>query len=202
MIVLEILLDYLILEIYICVDNIPENYYYLDNNDNIYKKCYEKCKRCSKNGNETNNECNECQDGYKFIIDGLANNNNCYEDCQYNYYFTGMNKYSCTSSNECPSQYSKLIVNKKKCIDNCQNDNENIYDYKNNRFNVCPENTKNYEAKKLCLDECYPKQFEYNNNTCYDDCPNNTYRIFINRNICIDSIPENYFLENHYNNIY
>ena len=35
----------------ICVDEVPENYY-LDNNDNIYKKCYILCKSCIKSGNE------------------------------------------------------------------------------------------------------------------------------------------------------
>ena len=37
-------------------------------------------------------------------------------------------------------------------------------------------------------------QFEYNN-ICYEDCPNNTYKIFQNRNICIVNVPENYYLD-------
>ena len=58
----------------------------------------------------------------------------------------------------------------------------------------CPENKRIYEEEKICLDECYPEQFEYNN-ICYDDCPNDKYKLFNNRNICVDSIPENYYLD-------
>ena len=32
----------------------------IDNNDNIYKECYNNCKKCSKLGNETINNCDEC----------------------------------------------------------------------------------------------------------------------------------------------
>ena len=64
----------------------------------------------------------------------------------------------------------------------------------------CPENKKIYEEEKICLDECYPFQFEYNN-TCYNDCPSDKYRLFRYRNICSDSIPDNYYLDNN-DNIY
>ena len=58
----------------------------------------------------------------------------------------------------------------------------------------CPETTKKYEEEIICLEECHPEQFEYNN-ICYNDCPNNTKRIFIDRNLCIDNVPENYYFE-------
>ena len=64
----------------------------------------------------------------------------------------------------------------------------------------CPENKRIYEEEKICLDECYPFQFEYNN-TCYNDCPSDKYRLFGYRNICSDSIPDNYYLDNN-DNIY
>ena len=105
-----------------------------------------------------------------------------------------MNQYECTQSNECPSQYNKFVISKKKCIDDCKNDDEYIYDYNNNCLSECPENKKKYEEQKLCLDECYSEQFEYNN-ICYSDCPENTHRIFIERNRCIERVPENYYLD-------
>ena len=73
---------------YICSITIPENYY-LDTNDNIYKKCYDKCKKCSQFGNEANNKCDGCIDGYKFITDSLAIEKNCYQVCNYYYYLNG-----------------------------------------------------------------------------------------------------------------
>ena len=178
----------------ICAETIPENYY-LDNNDNIYKKCYDKCKKCSQLGDDTNNQCDECKDGYKFITDTYANSKNCYSICNYNYYFTGYNQYVCTNSNECPSPYNKLISDKKKCIDDCKNDNQYIYDYNNNCKQTCPTNTKKYEDQKLCLDDCYTELFEYNNE-CLNDCPSGKHRIFIDRNRCTDELPEGFFLDN------
>ena len=53
----------------------PENYF-LDN-DGIYKQCFNKCKKCRKSGNDNSNNCDECIDNYKFIIDSLAYENNC-----------------------------------------------------------------------------------------------------------------------------
>ena len=184
---------------YICSDTVPENYY-LDNTDNIYKQCYHSCKRCSQKGDEINNKCDSCIEGYKFLNELLAIQNNCYIKCDYNYYFNQNNKYECTSSNLCPLQYNKLIINKKKCIDDCLKDDENIYDYNNECYNQCPQETKTYEKEKICLDSCKAEQFEYNN-ICYDDCPNNTYRIFMNRNICVINPPENFYLDKN-DNIY
>ena len=186
----------------ICVDTLQENYY-LDHQDNIYKKCYNLCKRCSQAGDETHNNCQECINNYKFLNDDSSvPPNNCYEQCTYNYYyFNAEGQYTCSSSNSCPTQYSKLIDPLNKCIDDCKNDvdDEYIYEYENKCFKQCPEGKKIYEEQKLCLDECYTEQFEYNN-ICYNDCPTGTHRLFQNRNICVDTLPENYFLDS--DNIY
>ena len=55
----------------ICSDIIPENYYF-DNNDNIYKPCYQRCKKCSKSGNEINNNCDECKNEFTFLNESLT----------------------------------------------------------------------------------------------------------------------------------
>jgi hypothetical protein len=59
----------------------------------------------------------------------------------------------------------------------------------------CPNNTRIYVEEKKCLDSCYDYHFEYNK-ICYINCPNGTYRLFQNRNICSIEIPENYYLDN------
>ena len=177
----------------ICVATLPDNYY--RDSDNIYKKCYNLCQRCSQSGDETNNNCQECIDNYKFLSDHLATPNNCYLECQYNYFFNAGGQYTCTSSDSCTTPYSKLIEAKTKCIDDCENDDEYIYEYDNKCFKQCAGGKKTYKAQKLCLDECYDNQFEYNN-ICYDDCPTGTYRLFQIRNICVDTLPENYYLDN------
>ena len=41
----------------------------------------------------------------------------------------------------CPEEYSKYIVNKKRCINNCQKDNIYKYEYKNKCYKNCPDGT-------------------------------------------------------------
>ena len=181
----------------ICVEIVPENYY-LDNNDNIRKECYHICKKCNQTGNEINNNCQECIDNYKFLNDPNAIQGNCYKNCTYNYYFNESKQYTCTESDSCPNEFKKLIGPKKKCIDDCKNDDKYLFDYKNDCLENCLENTKIYLENKLCLDECYQNQFEYNN-YCYNECPDRTHKLFNIRNICVDIIPENYYLDNNDN---
>ena len=50
---------------FLCLDKKPKGYY-LDNNIHQYNLCYETCKDCNKKGNEINNNCVECKNGYKF----------------------------------------------------------------------------------------------------------------------------------------
>ena len=116
----------------ICSDVIPENYC-LDNNDNIYKKC--DAQIFSELHYETYKQNIEHTNNYELIKDTLPHTVNYYGNCEYNYYLTENNEYKCTESNECPSQYSILIINKKKCIDVCQKDEEYIT-INNIRFDI------------------------------------------------------------------
>ena len=97
----------------ICKDETPIGYY-LDPADEIYKKCYEKCKYCYGEGNDANNKCIECKSDYKLIKNPL-DIENCYANCQYYYYFDKSNNYHCTISNQCPPEYRKLIEEKGQC---------------------------------------------------------------------------------------
>ena len=183
---------------YICSFNVPENYY-LDNSDNIYKECYSTCKKCSQGGNNERHNCQECKEGFRFINDPFAIENNCYTQCSFYSYFIAMQNYQCTQS--CIfTGFQKKIEPKKKCIDDCKNDDEYIYEYNNECLNECPENTKTYVEGKKCVNSCTNQQFEYNNK-CYDDCPSGTKRLFNIKRICAETIPENYYLDNN-DNIY
>ena len=179
---------------YICEGPVPENYY-LDE-DEMYRKCFYTCQKCSESGNEANNNCEKCIDNYKYLNDSLAGPNNCYKQCEYYYFFNETKQYECTETNSCPTNFKNLILPKKKCIDDCKKDDyeEYTYEYNNSCLSQCPENTKLIEEQKLCLDECYPEQFEYNN-ICYNDCPDGTSKILMNRNRCTETVPENYYLD-------
>ena len=120
-----------------CYNNLEG--YYLDNNT-IYKKCYSTCKSCNEKGDETNNNCIECIDNYIFINDSEIKTN-CYEKCEYYYYFDSSNKYHCTETNECPNEYKILIKEKNKCINICKNDKDYKYEFNNTCYKNCPDET-------------------------------------------------------------
>ena len=176
----------------ICSIEIPENYYLDD--DNVYKECYNKCKKCSASGNEAINNCDECINNYTFLNESFVPNKNCFLKCEYQYYFDSSMQYICNELNLCSIPYNKFVEGKNKCIDECINDDEYIYEYNNKCLKECPEGLKINEEQKKCLESCNDNQFEYNN-ICYDDCPSGTHKIFQNRNICIVNVPENYYLD-------
>ena len=120
-----------------CYKN-PENYYL---NDQIYEPCYFSCKYCTSLGNETNNKCLECISTHEKKND-FENDDNCYEKCPFNYYFDSDKIYHCTTENKCPDDYNKLIESKKRCIDDCKNDNKYQYEYQNKCYEKCPQQTQ------------------------------------------------------------
>ena len=66
--------------------------YYLDKEDNYYKKCYSTCKKCEKGGNEEYHNCIECNENNTLELN-ISNYLNCYNICQYYHYFdTILNK--------------------------------------------------------------------------------------------------------------
>ena len=68
-----------------CSDILPENYY-LDKGDNIYKECFQSCKKCHQSGTETNHNCDECKNGYTFLGESSIDKHNCLTTCGI-YYF-------------------------------------------------------------------------------------------------------------------
>ena len=109
-------------EYFDCYKN-PEGYY-LD--DNLYKKCYETCKTCDKEGNYTNHNCIICNSNTPYAI---KKNDiiNCYSSCDSYYYYNETN-YFCTMNSSCPDAFPKLKQNSKECIFllNLENINEGI----------------------------------------------------------------------------
>ena len=113
-----------------CYNNLEG--YYLDNE--MFYKCYKTCENCNLPGNETHNNCVKCKLNYTFLKDE-NNNYNCYKQCKYYYYFNSSNEYICTDKNECPDTFSKLIREKNKCIDDCNNDDTYKFEYNNTCYN-------------------------------------------------------------------
>ena len=116
-----------------------EGYYLLED---LFYPCYETCKNCSQRGELDSHNCDLCKDGFIFINE-LNKEKNCYQKCNYYYYFASNNEYSCTINNECPEGYSKLISEKKKCIDICSKDDTYKYEFNNFCYIKCPNGTIN-----------------------------------------------------------
>ena len=62
----------------------------------------------------------------------LYNNySNCYENCDFFYYFDDDNNFICTQNYSCPENYDIFIPKKNKCTDNCEKDD--IYKFEYNK---------------------------------------------------------------------
>ena len=116
----------------------------LDIDDN----CYDNCKSCYGEGNETYNNCKECKDNLTFY-NNSDNIINCYPICNNYYYFDELNNFHCIEKKDCPVKYNKLILDKNKCIDECINDDIYKYDYNNKCYKKCPENTISNEINNF-----------------------------------------------------
>ena len=138
--------------------NYPEGYFL---NNSVYAPCYISCKYCTKLGDSLNNECSECKSGYETKND-FDNDNNCYKVCEYYYYYDENNIYQCTENNNCPTEYSKLITAKKRCIDDCSKDNI----YQSERNNEC---VSNLNCKDL------GKYYNYEKTECINYIPEGFY---------------------------
>ena len=164
----------------ICQSN-PEGYY-LD--VNIYRKCYETCKTCNKEGSQSNHNCINCIEDY-FPILNSQGGYNCFPKCNFYYFFDSFNNYQCTATEECPKEQNKLIKEKSKCINDCSKDDTYIYEDKNicvkflpekGIIVICPINLP-FEKNRECIEQCTAHEFlmeecKLNNNankTAQDD---------------------------------
>ena len=76
-----------------CYNTTPDGYY-LDNDNYIYKKCFETCNKCLIGGNISNHNCLECKNNYTFYNNSIFISN-CYEICNFYYYFNETNDFNC-----------------------------------------------------------------------------------------------------------
>ena len=131
--------------------NIIQEGYYIDNN--LYKKCYNTCKTCSKGGRNNINNCNECIYG-NLIKTSDSTSNCCTEDKQL-WYLSGSN-FFCISS--CPEIRPIFVEKTNQCVENClsndcifcNDNNYNVYLYNSKCYTSCPDGYEPNE-KNICL---------------------------------------------------
>ena len=192
-----------------CINNKskPENYYF-NIEKNSYEECYETCKSCDFGGDRNQNNCTLCENKYIFEPEKIKTKN-CVLKCPNFYYYTSYGRYKCSIMYSCPEESNLLIIEKKKCIDNCKNDNLYKYQYNGICLKECPNNTKilneDYNiCKDININQCilsenelffkditeneinylirnYVKEFNYTNNHI-SKFKNNIYSILIYKN--------------------
>ena len=153
----------------LCYKN-PEGYY-LDEKDSFFKPCYDSCKICTIKGNNERHNCIKCKPMYIFEIN-FSDKINCYINCT-NYHYTNINngKSYCTLSLDCPSEYSRLIIDTRECVNNC---------FQRPGYE--------YEFRKKCYKNC-PKGLTESNNHTYSCIPKYLYSLD-NKTQLIEDIQE------------
>ena len=145
--------------ILMCYDKTPPGYYF-NTIENEYYECFHSCKDCFGNGNTTINNCKECKDNFTFLNESSIHNTNCFQTCNYYYYLNGT-EYKCTENETCPTISNKLIIDKKKCIEDCKKDDNYKYEFNNICYIKCPNGTYLLE--------------DNDNNICFDKAPDGYY---------------------------
>ena len=124
-------------------DSPPKNFYY-DEYIGKHKLCYMSCTKCSRTGNSFYHYCTVCEHNYIFIDEKP---DNCYPKCSHYYYFDNLGNYKCTTGDECPIEYPFLILQKKKCTDDCYKDTKYKKSLEYNCFEQCPKGSKDTSYK-------------------------------------------------------
>ena len=92
------------------------------------------------------------------------NSANCIAICTH-YYYISYGQYKCTTLPQCPDESNLLIREKRKCIDNCENDSKYKYQYNGECIEKCPDDTIQDEKNHLCkiknIESCTESSSEF-----------------------------------------
>ena len=153
----------------------PPNYY-LDQKNNIYKRCYSTCEKCYGDGNEENHNCITCDTNYTVESQTTLNGHqskNCYINCTYYFYFDG-NQYKCTNTSKCPSNYKYLIPELRQCIKLCSESSGYEKIFRGKCYKNCPpeESRQSEDNPNFCKTICsIDEPFEMvETQTCVPNC--------------------------------
>ena len=161
----------------------PHNFYF-NEEKKFYEPCFPNCKTCKYSGNDQVNNCTSCKKDDIFRPD-IKDSTNCVKKCEY-YYYISLGKYFCTVNNQCPSQSSLLIRDKKRCVDSCQIDEEYKYEFNYECVKRCPEEETEPDENNICRLKNKKKCHKYTDNFLnvnYTDLELSRFNRLINRYI-------------------
>ena len=146
-------------------DTKPINFY-LDENDNKYKPCYETCETCNKSGDSEINNCLTCDANHRKEPNN-PESTNCITQCAFLYYYS-YGQYKCTNNSNCPEEANLYIKDLKKCTDDCKKEvyYNYTFQYGGQCLNHCPKGTSP-DDNNICIDDkndnkCIKSQNEIN----------------------------------------
>ena len=158
------------------LDKTPEN----DETQWRWRYCHDNCGKCSGPGDDIDNNCDECKDGFYFFCNQTKGNGipgSCHDNCKDNgFYIKESEGYEkcCPCINECKVCKDDFTCN--ECYkpfylshdnDSCVEDCGYCYAKDNTTFDVwrCTNCKEDYDVEKYNL-----------NGTCYDSIPKITYK--------------------------
>ena len=176
----------------------PNDTYY-DEKEDTYKKCYDKCTKCTAGGSETNHNCEECADGYHFIyskpgycasdeekcpicfLDEVDNTyHKCYDSCGSCRKAGNSTNHNCDT---CKSGYYKIYGNGDNCYPSSEIPNNTYYEEECSCYKECSYRCSSCfregtDEKSYCSKCASDYHFIYNNTYhCVrkDEVENSTY---------------------------
>ena len=154
------------------------NYIYNSTND-LFQKCYHKCKFCSMIGEFSSNishNCLSCEEGYlrSYIFPG-----NCFK-CEYPLNLPNYSKVVNNSDDEyfeivesCPGEKKYKINDTGECVDSCPQETVYFDYYLNESLNFSKQE-ETFIGYFYPLEKEDPPKYLFNNK-CYSKCPNLTH---------------------------
>ena len=127
--------------------------FYLDKGEEVFKPCYESCRKCDRGGDGINHNCLSCDVDLIERPGVNASLKNCVGNCSFSYYETEYGQYKCVEIPVCPIEANKYIKEKNKCIDDCKKDDTYRYLYNGICIKICPNHT--FESNFLCIERNY-----------------------------------------------
>ena len=141
-----------------CVSTCP-NGYSLSPDNTYCISCYETCLKCSSKGNETDNKCTQCKEGYDIDSKG-----NCIAKCnsKTTYWYVDIahnNDITCTGGLKCIDNYSFFVPFTFQYVENCTASstcqdcqNSTLFVYNTQCVLECPKGTKVDAVLHKCTD--------------------------------------------------
>ena len=137
---------------------VPQNYYNIENEPNIYYKCYKPCGSCFKEGNYTNMNCLTCIDNDVYEYDSYYKNCFFRKSCVNSYYYIydenkQMIKICIYEGEKCPENLPFINTVTNECIMNCS--------YENIINNICKISSFNVNIEKIVSN--FQREIQNNN---------------------------------------